>query len=193
MLQNIRQIGIFMVAAQAVVHFAPGRQYEKYIKSISGVIILLLFLKPFVQMAGGEWRTPSAVLDGAEETARLPVISAGFQLEEGIGPEAELKRRVEEEMAAGLNRELAGSAFGVRQVELNLEEKAGDFEDASGFTVEIVMGERAADDARITVEEISVGRETEPNKEAVLGYRRRFAELLKIEEERVEVRWDGRD
>ena len=31
MLETIRQIGVFMIAAQAVVHFAPGRQYEKYI------------------------------------------------------------------------------------------------------------------------------------------------------------------
>ena len=53
MLQTIREIGIFMIVAQAIVHFAPGKQYEKYVKSISGVIVLLLFLKPFVEMAGG--------------------------------------------------------------------------------------------------------------------------------------------
>ena len=47
MLDTIREIGIFMIAAQAVVHFAPGRQYEKYIKSVSGIIILLLFCSLF--------------------------------------------------------------------------------------------------------------------------------------------------
>ena len=60
MLENIRQIGLFMIAAQAVIHFAPGRQYEKYIKFVSSVIILLLFLKPFLsgqEALQGKWQT----------------------------------------------------------------------------------------------------------------------------------------
>lgn len=40
MLENIKEIGVFMIAAQAVIHFSPGRQYEKYIKLVSSVIIL---------------------------------------------------------------------------------------------------------------------------------------------------------
>ena len=40
MLKNIREIGIFMIAAQTVIHFAPGRQYEKYIKSVSGLSLI---------------------------------------------------------------------------------------------------------------------------------------------------------
>ncbi len=60
MLENIRRIGIFMIAAQAVIHFSPGRQYEKYIKVISSVIILFLFMRPFLSMQGElevEWQT----------------------------------------------------------------------------------------------------------------------------------------
>lgn len=193
MLQNIRQIGIFMVAAQAVVHFAPGRQYEKYIKFISSVIILLLFIKPFVQMAGGEWKSPTAVLDGLEETVKPPDFTADSQSVLAGCPEAALKRRAEEEIAASLNRNLAGSPFLVRQVELHLEEVSGDSEDAAGFTVEIVMGERTGEDTRIEVEEISVGGKAEPEKTLDEAYRRRFAGILEIEEERVEVRWDGRN
>ena len=58
MLDTLREIGIFMIAAQAVIHFAPGKQYGKYIKSLSGIIILLLFLKPVLQLAGIPWEEP---------------------------------------------------------------------------------------------------------------------------------------
>ncbi len=77
MLKNIREIGIFMIAAQTVIHFAPGRQYEKYIKSVSGIIILLLFLRPFLQLSGAEWKDAEAVLEKLEEvlyTADFEVI-----------------------------------------------------------------------------------------------------------------------
>ena len=37
----IKKIGIFMLAAQAVIHFAPGQKYEKYIKLIVGILILV--------------------------------------------------------------------------------------------------------------------------------------------------------
>ena len=52
MLENIRRIGLFMIAAQAVIHLSPGRQYEKYIKLVSSVIILLLFIRPFLFQQG---------------------------------------------------------------------------------------------------------------------------------------------
>ena len=34
LVETIKKIGIFMIAAQAVLHFAPGQKYEKYIKLI---------------------------------------------------------------------------------------------------------------------------------------------------------------
>lgn len=50
--ENIRQIGIFMIAAQAVIHLAPEKQYEKYVKMIASVMILLLFVSPFLGDSG---------------------------------------------------------------------------------------------------------------------------------------------
>ena len=76
MLKNIREIGIFMIAAQTVIHFAPGRQYEKYIKSVSGIIILLLFLRPFLQLSGAEWKDAEAVLEKLEEVTDMPALQS---------------------------------------------------------------------------------------------------------------------
>lgn len=190
MLQSIREIGIFMILAQAVVQFAPGRQYGKYIKSISGVIILLLFLKPFVQLAGGEWQAPADILERVKEGSGLPEFSAPQQ-EEGV--EDAVKRRMEGEIESLLNRELAEDPCQVRQVELNLTEGSELFGEEPFFTVNVVIGDRKAQDGEITVEEISIGTGQEREGETTEAYRLRFAEVLKMEKERVEVRRDGRD
>lgn len=191
MLQNIREIGMFMIVAQAVVHFAPGRQYEKYIKSISSVIILLLFLKPFVQFAGGTWQAPSAVLDRLQvyaELSKSPSFSSQMQ-ENGV--EDVLLRRMEEEIAARLNRELAGEDYLVKRVELSPEEGAESIGEASFFSVKVVMGEQSAESGEIAVGEITVGATQAKEEKALEAYRLRFAGLLGMEKEHVEVRWDG--
>lgn len=191
MLQNIREIGIFIIAAQAVVHFAPGKQYEKYIRSISGVIILVLFLKPFVQLAGGQWQAPSAVLERLQEAGKLSEISVDPAAADG-GVETAVTGRMEKEIAARLNRELAADTCLVKEVELSLKEGTEDSKEDAFYTVRIVMGERPAGREVIAVEEISVG-EPETKEDAQEAYRQHFAELLDLEPERVEVRWDGRN
>lgn len=191
MLQNIREIGIFIIAAQAVVHFAPGKQYEKYIRSISGVIILVLFLKPFVQLAGGQWQAPSAVLERLQEAGKLSEISVDPAAADG-GVETAVTGRMEKEIADRLNRELAADTCLVKEVELSLKEGTEDSKEDAFYTVTIVMGERPAGREVIAVEEISVGV-PETKEDAQEAYRQHFAELLGLEPERVEVRWDGRN
>lgn len=185
MLQNIREIGIFMILSQAVVHFSPGRQYEKYIKTVSGVIILLLFLRPFVQMAGGQWQNPSTVLDRLEEGAGTQDLSSLSSKAQPNGVEDRVKRCMEEEIATRLNRELAGDPCSVKRVSLTVTEPL--------LSVEVVIGARERDDGRITVEEITLGDGRGGEKEKLYAYRLLFAGLLDMEEEQVEVRWDGRD
>lgn len=192
MLQTIREIGIFMIVAQAIVHFAPGKQYEKYVKSISGVIVLLLFLKPFVEMAGGQWQTPSAVFERLEESVGMTDFSAASGVTAENAVEDAVVRRMEEEIADWLNRDLAGDSCLVKQVELNLPEVERSGGEAI-FSVIIVMGEQPADDGEIMVDEITVGTSRMKEDENLEAYRLRFAGLLGWEEDRVEVRWDGRD
>lgn len=70
MAENIRNIGLFMIVAQTVVHFAAGKQYEKYIKAIMGVIVLFLFLAPYVNADGQkayDWQAELARIE--ERTA----------------------------------------------------------------------------------------------------------------------------
>lgn len=52
-LKAIAQVGIFIICAQAVIHFRPAESYEKYMKMLVSVMILVQVLGPFVGLFGG--------------------------------------------------------------------------------------------------------------------------------------------
>lgn len=54
LLQTICRIGIFMICAQAIIHFRPRETYEKYLKLLVSVMILIqLFLPVGSFLLGG--------------------------------------------------------------------------------------------------------------------------------------------
>lgn len=190
MLKTIREIGIFMIAAQAVVHFAPSVQYEKYIKSISGVIILLLFLKPFLQLAGGTWEEPEEILKRMTELPDLPELSETVQTT-SVGDV--VSSRMEEEIMTLLNQDLEEDTCYVRSVVVRFGEGQVLVREEQMPFVEITIGKKEKKDL-IVVEEITVGEAKNVEKaEEEQVYRQRFAGLLGIPEENVEVKMDGRE
>ncbi len=46
MLEIIKEIGIFIVIAQAVLYFVPGESYVKYVKVIIGIIMIAKIAQP---------------------------------------------------------------------------------------------------------------------------------------------------
>lgn len=188
MLERIRQIGIFMIAAQAVIHFAPGKQYEKYIKSVSGMIILLLFLKPFLQLAGVSWEDPQVLLEKMEELTDMPDISEGTV----ESADDKVARRLEKEVEELLNRDLEGEDYTVKNVSVRLCQEPGTGTLLS--VVEVDMAEKGgkSEEREIAIDRIAVGKQPDPvSREAEAVYKKRFAKLLGIGEERMEVRCDG--
>lgn len=190
MLDTIKQIGIFMIAAQAVVHFAPGKPYEKYIKSVAGIIILLLFLKPIWQLAGAEWEEPRALLEEWEEMTDV----SDFSVEREMGGVSEaVAARMETALAERLNSELAEEAYFVSRVSIRFIQEPGAKEGNLLPEITVFMREREEESGRIGIEEIVIGQSRQTDTSALfLSYRSRFAALLEMEEERVEVRSDGR-
>ncbi|MBD5490955.1 MAG: stage III sporulation protein AF [Lachnospiraceae bacterium] len=189
MIKTIREIGIFMIAAQAVVHFAPGVRYEKYIKSISGVIILLLFLKPFLQMYGGKWEEPEQILAEMIEFTEMPAFPETAQITSAGDTAA---ARMEEEIQKLLNQELTEENRYVKRVVVRLGEGQSLMQEEQLPFVEVSIGQKEKK-GLIVVEEITIGETAEPEKtEEEQAYRQRFAGILGIPEENVEVRMDGR-
>ena len=51
-LQNIKIMGIFLVCAQALIHFKPKGAYEKYIRLLVSIMLLVQMLEPVGTLLG---------------------------------------------------------------------------------------------------------------------------------------------
>lgn len=65
----IGQAGIFLICAQTVVHFRPKESYDKYLKLLLSVMLLLQLLQPVLTaLGGGEvWNAEEQVAGFTEE------------------------------------------------------------------------------------------------------------------------------
>ena len=65
----IGQAGIFLICAQTVVHFRPKESYDKYLKLLLSVMLLLQLMQPvFTVFGGGEvWNAEEQVAGFTEE------------------------------------------------------------------------------------------------------------------------------
>lgn len=207
---NIGRIGVFMIVARTVIHFAAGEQYEKYMKAITGVIVILLFLAPFSD--SGEdvreyWQEQAEELERRmqeqdDQTGRLSY---------GLYPaEAAAMERIEEEIGARLNDAVSDSEYRVADVEIELEEAASEAGSPAvrkwEFAHVRVTVERAetygaaqpAGELPVRVDRITVGEGTErgghetdgADEEQSAGLqecRRIFAQTLGVAADEVEV------
>lgn len=213
--ENIRRIGIFMIAAQTVMHFAAGKQYEKYMRAITGVIILLLFIGPFTSS------TDNPLNDWQAEIKRMEQQMQNSMQQEMpyavSSAEAVAMQQIEEEIKARLNDTISDRDYRVTDVVIDLEETdsgtdtvTGDGERSLVFrrvkvTLEDadVSGDSVRNENRmIRIEEITLdsGLETdverqeaqEPNRDVrIREYQRFFAQALGITDDRVEVIYHG--
>ena len=215
--ENIRRIGIFMIAAQTVMHFAAGKQYEKYIKIITGIIVLLLFVTPFVSSSD------SSVIGWQTELERMEKqIQSNMQTEMSYiasPTQTVVLRQIEEEVKERMNDMIQERACIVTDVEIVLEETdEGEDEGVQkaerSFTfrsVKVMLQDKATDasgnmrqSGTIRIEEITVGHDPQLREDAVDGeaqglsrddetdeYRQLFAQILGISADKVEVIYHG--
>ncbi len=182
---NIRQIGIFMIVAQTVIHFAAGQKYEKYLKIIAGVIILLQFISPFMSSSGDILaRCQEEMRIAAEQAERQ---SSMWQEEDYAFNHADsvALKKVEEEMKSRLNDVIDGREYYIEKLSIELEQ-AGQksvFETEQGtdeweFRCVSIVLRREAKDADVNqersqvqniepieIEEIVVGEEKKADTE----------------------------
>ena len=217
MVENIRRIGIFMIAAQTVMHFAAGKQYEKYMKIITGIIVLLLFVTPFVSSSGSpvtDWQTE---LERTEQQIQSNMQTEMSYIASPV--QTVVLRQIEEEVKERMNDMISERACIVTDVEIVLEETyesadGGVEETGTGFTfgsVKVMLRDKVTDDSgnirqsgtiridKITVEhepqlrEDAVGREAQglSRDDEIDEYRQIFAQILGIAADKVEVIYHG--
>lgn len=119
----IKRIGIFMVAAQAVIHFAPGQKYEKYLKLIVGIMILLQLLSPIYSLSMGAetgWEEQLANME-RELAETMPKEITGEISDIGINAAGEkVIAELEEEIKSKLNSSIIGENYKVTGVRVRM-------------------------------------------------------------------------
>lgn len=113
--QAICKVGIFLICAQAIVHFRPREAYEKYLKLLVGIMILLQLFLPI-----GSFLLGSGMGRVAD---RLEAFRQGLEEEMGLAAEEadraeetlermtleEVRRRMEEQAALEAEQGTQGS------------------------------------------------------------------------------------
>lgn len=215
MIENIKQIGLFMIVAQTFLHFTAGQSYEKYIKIITSVIVLLLFVRPFTSELGNtEEKLQKEMKQLTEQMENHSSMQQDFSgMEYGVGGRA--IRQMEEEIKRNLNRECMSGEFEVTYVMFEWEGSMDSVTEGGNELwlrgIQIFLSKTQEPDRKdlsgienIQIERVSVSdsleaggegekEETESNLERkIQEYRSRFAQILGIGEEQVEVIYSGR-
>ena len=147
MLESIRQIGIFMIVAQTVMHFAANGQYEKYMKIIAGVIVLMLFIRPFISGSDGLVMKWQDEMTHIMEQIEVQSGDFGNMAYEGGSTEALVIRQIEEEITRRLNEAAVGYDCRVVKTTIELIRQAK----VDSVIGEAEAGEYVFDRVRVTV------------------------------------------
>lgn len=86
LLSSIRQMGVFMICAQALIHFKPKGSYEKYLKLLVSAMILVQLLSPIAALLSGK--------DGLSLEERISLYSDSF--DRGMGEATMQEYRIEQ-------------------------------------------------------------------------------------------------
>ena len=109
----IQSIAAYLVVSAAVMHAVPGKQYTKYIRFFSGLVLIMLLISPVLRVAGIEQSFLDLYHSREYEMKTREIREAGERLEnadimdfvpeEYIGSTA---GRETEEGVSGENREM---------------------------------------------------------------------------------------
>lgn len=168
LIELIKRIGIFMIAAQAVLHFAPGQKYEKYIKLIVGALILLQFVTP---LGGILARTETDWGGRLFEMEELLEEEATVGLSGSRTASDIMVESLENEIKSRLNTEIAEDGYMVSDVQIRMN--AVDGEEGRQYVMEHM---------RVVVYRKGAGS-VQTNK----------TEIEKIQIEKIDVDMSGKD
>ncbi len=139
LLNSIRQMGVFMICAQALLYFKPKGSYEKYMKLLVSAMILVQLLSPVAALLAGE--------GGASLEERIAYYTNSF--EQGMGEGALEEYRMEQ-----IRQHLLTSQISAQMEGLSTETdstRAGQTETAPGQE----SGEEA--EIRIQIDPVTIG------------------------------------
>lgn len=138
--RSICQLGIFMICAQAIVHFRPNSSYEKYLKMLVSVMLLVQVFLPFTKMFSSDTQqgiekniaqfeqkieeTMNQALRTAAETDDLLSNMSLEEVRKRMEAQEEEKEGEQEESSA--SAAMSGSPVEIEKIEVQIEDPGGD-------------------------------------------------------------------
>ncbi len=176
MIQVIREVGIFIVIAQAVLYFVPGESYVKYVKIIIGIIMIAKMAQPLLVLVDGQqWQ-------------RILEEMPDFQ--SFSGAELPKDREGTERLEATIERELLGK--------LNAEPLEGYTACGAAFAcapgreaqeLVITVSDGSGRDGQIRIDKITLGESKAQTGEAK-ALAEHYGRLLGMEPERIRIKME---
>lgn len=112
----LKQIGIFMVCAKTILHFKPQQKYDKYLKLLVGIMVMVQLISPLIAFLDGKSKLvlpdqfPSLI-----EVKQLDMDEAATKADEI------LNKYTDYEIKSRLNNENVGAGSDI-QIEAEIEE-----------------------------------------------------------------------
>lgn len=128
LVEAIRRIGLFLVVAQVILHLAPEKRYERYLRLIAGVIVLGLLARTLFRISENGWQElqDAAKQELTEGIERLEQEYGGEEWERISDSEQLLQREYEEttkdEIKSRINNLLLEENLSVASVEIVKEQ-----------------------------------------------------------------------
>ena len=107
-IELLKQVGIFMVCSQTILHFKPQQKYDKYLKLLVGIMVIAQLMSPVLKVFSGE-KSVAGVAEGV--VAGLPLMQKGtedgtFDMEQMLGnADVILNKYMDNEIKSRLDNE----------------------------------------------------------------------------------------
>lgn len=173
MIQIIREIGIFIVIAQAVLYFVPGESYVKYVKVIIGIIMIARMAQPLLLFVNGqEWER---MLEEMPDIRSFSEVEMSVPDKDGSSG---IERSIGRELQEKLNKDPA-QGYRVRSVEIScLGEGEGN--------IAVAVEQESKNEGKIKIGRITVKENAEEDGE-MLRLKEHYGRTLGIEPERIKI------
>ena len=182
MVSVIKEICIFIIVAQAILFFVPGKSYIKYVRILVGIIMILRITEPIFGLVMDE-ESQQKIRDRIrmlEENIDISDVeektkSSGAKIYESF--EKELKNRLEN----------CESNYEIVQVKFSEEIYLGK-EDSGKEDIVITVSEKNADtEGKIRVERVTVGEQELDGFHKEEDLKELYGECIGIEAERIKI------
>ncbi len=194
-LEILKEVTIFMLAGQMLVHLLPTAEYGKYVRVILGIMLLSRLALPILSLtdSGAEQLFSDALSRYAQEMERIEKQVSSMGLVDGDYVQDGLTETVRQSLASyaeSRNVRITGAAA-----------------DAEGRLIITVAGpeEKTAGEIRIEPIEVVTDEDTQDGSirdgditeedreraEKTESLRNLFADVLEMDKEKLEVIWDA--